>query len=177
MEDWTIFKMPAFRILVFIAIVGIFFYKDLPKVNQGSSKTWKSYVGLVFYWLWIAFLYYALSQTTATGTYELLSTQSTPTSDLIEQITITSLILLFLYRLFSRYFPADESIRFAEDTIRDFIVSYLAISFIFYAFEEYLGRRPQPVYFSNTGWVYAVWAIAVLLDFLLWLVTKPSPKT
>jgi TRAP-type uncharacterized transport system fused permease subunit len=177
MEDWTIFKMPAFRILVFLAIVGIFFYKEQPRAHQSSNKMWRSYVWLALYWLWIALLYYALAQTMSSGTYELLARQSTASPELIEQITITSLILLFLYRWFSRYFDADESIRFAEETIRDFIVSYLAISFIFFAYQEYLGGKSQPVYFSNTGWVFAVWGIAVLLDFLLWLGNKPSLKS
>lgn len=174
MEVGDIFDYPIFRLLWFLAFAGIFFYRDFPKPE------WKRYLGLPLYWLFILFFgYFGISGMMAAGMSEIFgkfTDSGTVHSDLADQLTITSLCLLFLYRLFSRYMPHDESTLWAEGFIKGIVTSYIAFNLLFYAFMGYLSvdKAPKLEAFSGTLVAYLVLLGVFFADFVLWFMRQKS---
>jgi len=162
-----IFELPIYRLLWFLAIVGIFFYRDLPKAK------WKSYQALL-YWLFILFFgYFGIAGMMTAGISCFLvgfTEGGTINPDLADQLTITSLCLLFLYRLFSRYMKSDESRAWLEESVKGIVTSYIAINLLFYAFWDYLTveKIPKLEEFSFTALSLAVLFVVFVLDLVLW---------
>lgn len=171
MDAEYIFEHPLFRMLIFLAFVGYFFYRDYPN----PESKWYT---LLVYWLFILFLYCSISGMITAGVFVLFGKyieSSTVSQALEKQLTITSLGLLFLYRLFSRYIISDESTRWSADFIKGIIMPYIAFFALFYAFSDYLGTTPKLVAFSETSMAFIVLGICFVADFLLW-VNKRSDK-
>jgi hypothetical protein len=160
---------PPYRLLVFLAIAGVFFYRSLPRARWTS---WRGRFRLLVYWLIVFFFYFWFAGIMGAGFAEVLKAYAKAGVDLEEQITITSLVLLFLYRLFSRYIPAhDESIDFVAEFLRNILIAYLAVSVLFYAFLAYLDleRVPQTELFKYSAWTYITYVLCVGADLSLWL--------
>src|SRR5438132_5094586 len=102
MDHFDIVDFPAFRFLFFLTIAGVFFYRSFPKPE------WKWYIGLPIYWLYILFVYFGFSGMISAGLGDVLKGHTRPKTDVDAQLTITSIILLFGYRLLSRYIGSDE---------------------------------------------------------------------
>ena len=169
MNPENILDYPIFRMVWFLAFVGIFFYSDYPK------NTWKWYFGLPVYWLFIAFFYFGISGMMSAGMLTLFGPDdenSASNSALADQITITSLGLLFLYRLFSRYKSADESTIWATDFIMGIVMTYVGINALFYGFSDYLVNGRKLEEFSGTTIAFVWLAIFFVLDFLFWLKSR-----
>jgi len=178
MDLEIILEHPIFRMLFFVGLAGIFFYRDWPK--RGKSK-WYQYLVLPVYWLYVlGFGYYGLSGMVSAGVSELFSKYAENgaiSPALVEQLTITSLGLLFLYRLSSRYEVRDEKTNWTADFIKGVVVSYIAISALFYAFADYLVESPKLESFSGTPWAYALLGIFFTIDFLLWFAARKTEKS
>ena len=162
--DVEYFFDPLYRMLIYLVVMGIFFYHDYPKAK--SKWYW-----LLFYWLIILLLYYGISGIITAGVSELFSKyseNSTVSPALENQLTITSLGLLFIYRLFSRYIISDESTIWAVDFIKGIVMPYIAFSVLFYAFSDYLGTTHRIETFSGTPMAFIVLGICFAADFLLW---------
>lgn len=104
--------------------------------------------------------------------------ENTTVSPALEnQLTITSLGLLFLYRLFSRYINGDESTRWSADFIKGIITSYIAIFALFYAFSDYLDTTRRLEAFSGTPMAFIVLGLCFAADVLLWVNKRSSEKS
>jgi hypothetical protein len=163
---------PIFRILVFLAFAGVFFYRSFPRARW---TTWMGRFGLLVYWLIVFSFYFGFAGIIGGGFAEVLKPYAKAGVELEEQITITSLVLLFLYRLFSRYISApDESIDFAAEFLRGILTAYLAVSVLFYAFFSYLDleRIPQTELFKYSAWTYITYVLCVGADLGLWLLKQ-----
>ena len=173
MDTEPFFEHPLFRMLIFLAMVGYFFYRDSPNPESEWYK-------LLVYWLFILFLYYSISGMITAGVFVLFGEyieNSTVSPALEKQLTITSLGLLFLYRLFSRYINGDESTRWSADFIKGIITSYIAIFALFYAFSGYLGTTRKLEAFSETPMAFIVLGICFVADFLLWVKKRSYEKS
>lgn len=164
---------PIFRILAFIALTGMFFYRDWP------GAKWRWYVP--FYWLGILFIgYYGLSAMVSAGVSELFikyTDSGNMNRALEDQLTFTSLGLLFLYRLFSRYEVASEKTKWATNSIKGIITAYLAVGALFFGFADYLVVSPKLEVFSRTPLAYSMCGILCIADFGFWFWTRKTKKS
>jgi len=173
MDINEIFDLPIVRLLWFLAIVGVFFYRDLPKAK------WKIYQVLL-YWTFILFFgYFGIAGMMTAGMAELFvrfTESSKINPDLADQLTITSLCLLFLYRLFSRYVKHDESTTWLEESIKGIVTSYVAFNLLFYAFLSYLSveKAPKLEAFSFTLLSFIALFVVFISDLALWVIKRET---
>jgi len=108
---------PPLRLLWFLAITGVFFYRSFPKPE------WKWYVGLPVYWLYVLLFYFGYAGTMSAGLVDFFKDRVLRPADIEGPVTITSLILLLFFRYFSRYSRADESTEWAAEFIKGILLS------------------------------------------------------
>lgn len=172
-ELTQIMQHPIIRMLVVITFMGIFFNRDLP----GAKSKWY----YVFYWLLfiLFFGYYGLSAMVSAGVSELFSKygeSGTVSPALENQLTITSLVLLCIYRVSSRYLKTEKN-KWTADFIKGILISYLTISALFYAFADYLVESPRLEAFSGTPLAYGTLGIVFTIDFVCWLRTRKTDES
>jgi hypothetical protein len=166
MESFEIVDVPAFRLIFFLAITGVFFYRSYPKPE------WKWYLGLPIYWLYVLFFYFGYAGMISAGLSDGFKGYLNPQVNIEDQLTITSIILLFVYRFFSRYLAADESTEWAAEFIKDILTTSLVLSGLFFAFLPYILHAPRLEAFSQSWTAYLTLGICVGTDFVLWFIKR-----
>jgi hypothetical protein len=123
--------------------------------------------------LFVFFCYFSFAGIIGAGFAKILNAYAKAGVDLEQQITVTSLVLIFLYRLFSRYYNAtDESIDFAAEFLRGILTAYLAVFALLLAFSSYLEHAPQTELFKYSAWSYITYVLCVGADLVLWLLKQ-----
>jgi hypothetical protein len=81
---------------------------------------------------------------------------------------ITSIILLLVYRCYSRYVRPDESTEWTAKFLKDILTTSLALSAVFFAFLPYILNAPKLEAFSTSWTAFLTLGICVGIDFILW---------
>src|SRR5688572_2083313 len=86
MNSFDVFELPPIRLLLFLAVTGVFFYRSFPKPE------WKWYFGLPVYWVYVLFFYFSYAGMMSAGLADVLKGRLHGQAAIETPLTITSLI-------------------------------------------------------------------------------------